>query len=54
MMAGFCVLSSQALVQYGLLKSDGGIETKNLSSLQAFGASDEDKNVFDKAEEDVN
>ena len=43
-MAGFCVLSTQALVQYGLLVGKGG----NSSSLQAFGESnkDKDKNVF--------
>ena len=40
-MAGFCVLSSQTLVQYGLLVGNGGIATKNSSSLQAFGTSGE-------------
>ena len=39
MMAGFCVLSTQTLVQYGLLVGNGGIATKNSSSLQAFGTS---------------
>ena len=39
MMAGFCVLSSQTLVQYGLL-GNLGVIAKNSSSLQAFGTGD--------------
>ncbi len=41
-MAGFCVLSSQTLAQYGLLVGNGGKIAKNSSSLQAFGASGEE------------
>lgn len=39
MVAGFCVLSSQTLVQYGLL-GNLGVIAKNSSSLQAFGTGD--------------
>ena len=39
MMAGFCVLSSQTLAQYGLL-GNLGVIAKNSSSLQAFGTGD--------------
>ena len=49
MMAGFCVLSTQTLVQYGLLLGNGGIATKNSSSLQAFGTSGE--NAFEEMNE---
>ena len=49
MMAGFYVLSTQTLVQYGLLVGNGGIATKNSSNLQAFGASD--KNAFEETNE---
>ena len=49
-MAGFCVLSSQALVQYGLLKHDGSIETKNSPNLQAFGISNEKKSDASRGE----
>ena len=42
MMAGFCVLSTQTLVQYGLLLGNGG----NSSSLQAFGTSN--KNALEE------
>ncbi len=40
--AVFCVLSSQTLVQYGLVKRDGGIIAKSSSSLQVFGASEDE------------
>ena len=45
MMAGFCVLSTQTLVQYGLLVGNGGIATKNSPNLQACGISDENVTV---------
>ena len=45
MMAGFCVLSTQTLVQYGLLVGNGGIATKNSPNLQACGISDENGTV---------
>ncbi len=50
LMACFCVLSSQTLVQYGLLKREGGIIAKNSSSLQVFGDSEnalQNKNELD-------
>ncbi len=43
MMAGFCVLSSQELLQYGLIVQNGCINSiigKNSSSLQVVGASE--------------
>ena len=43
MMAGFCVLSSQALLRYELLVRNGGINSiigKNSSSCQVFGTSE--------------
>ena len=39
MMAGVCVLSTQTLVQYGLLVGNGGITAKHSPGLQAFGTS---------------
>ena len=40
--AGSCVLSSQALVEYGFYERRGGITTRASSSVQVFGASEDE------------